>query len=299
MRIIVTGATGTIGMSLLSKLTRNNYDVTVIANKDSSRNERLSIFENITIVEASLSDYSSIELEGKYDIFIHMAWNGGKNRNNVEANFNSAIASSVAVELAAKYNCQIFLSTGSQAEYGIKFEQIFEGTECEPDTPFGVAKLSSMWLTRNECKKHNIRHIWLRVFSVYGPYDGEQTMIMQTIRNVLNDDIPRFTSGNQLWDFIHSDDIADAIVKLILNKRCSGIYLIGSGNKLRLKDYLEMISNQLNFNLEQSIGKYAVVSSNERNLWVNCNRLQNDTGWNPKIKFSDGIRMLINFVKSR
>ena len=297
MRIVITGATGAIGMSLLSKLTQENYDITVIANKNSKRNKRLKKFENITIIEASLDEYLSIELEGKYDAFIHMAWNGGKDRDNKEANFNSAIASSYAVELAAKYNCEVFLSTGSQAEYGIKSEKISEETKCDPDTSFGVAKLSSMWLTKNECTKNNLRRIWLRIFSVYGNYDGEQTMIMQTIRKVKKGENPIFTSGNQLWDFLHSDDVADAIIRLLTNKNCSGLYIVGNGEKKQLKDYLKIISNQLDFSPNEAIGAIKTKDTEQRNLWLDCSKLKLETDWVPKVDFLSGFKTVVEYCE--
>lgn len=297
MKLVITGATGAIGLSFISKMTRCGCVLTILVNPGSSRNKRFEMFPEVTLVEASIADYSQVELEGEFDAFVHMAWNGGKDRGNAVVNFDSAMASKSAVDLAARLGCKVFLSTGSQAEYGLTSGQIDELTPCWPDTTFGIAKLASMHLTRNACIAKGIRHIWLRVFSAYGPFDGEQTMIVSTVCKVLAGETPRFTSGVQLWDFIHTDDIADAMYSLLSNERCEGLYVVGYGKKQSLKDYFAIMSEQLGFNLDESIGKVETKNSVQRNLWVDCSKLQTDTNWEPKIGFDKGLETVVEYCK--
>ena len=297
MKVVVTGATGAIGLSFIAKMVSCGCKVTVLVNPSSQRNKRLKMFPQVSVVEAAIGEYDKIDMQGRYDAFVHMAWNGGKDRTNASVNFESAMASKSAVDLAYRLGCRVFLSTGSQAEYGLTSERINELTPCWPDTAFGVAKLSSMYLTRNECSLRGMRHIWLRVFSAYGPYDGEQTMLISTIRKVLSGETPNFTSGVQFWDFIHTDDIADAMYRLVANDKCEGLYVVGYGERFRLKDYFKIMSDHLDFNLGESIGKVETKHSVQRNLWIDCSKLQAEANWKPKISFEEGLQSVMDYCQ--
>ena len=211
MRFVLTGATGAIGMSLISNLFENQHEVTVLVNPRSSRNKQFKIFPGIEIIECDQINYHDLSLEKKYDVFIHMAWEGGKSRTNIDLNLSSLKSSVEAVRLSARLGCKVFLSTGTQAEYGSKSILLDETTLCEPENVFAASKLASMHITSSMCLELGLRHIWLRVCSVYGPYDGEQTMMMRTIRGILNKNIYRISKGDHFWDFIHADDVANAI----------------------------------------------------------------------------------------
>ena len=41
-----------------------------------------------------------------------------------------------------------------------------------------------------------------RILSIYGPYDGDKTMVMSTIGKLLKGESPSCTKGEQMWDFL-------------------------------------------------------------------------------------------------
>lgn len=297
MRYILTGATGAIGMSLISNLLKNRHEVTVLTNPKSLRNKQYKIFSGIETIECDLNNYHKINLNNKYDVFIHMAWEGGKSRTNIELNLSSLKSSIEAVSLSAKLGCKVFLSTGTQAEYGNKSVLLDETTPCEPESAFAASKLASMHMTRSKCLELGLRHIWLRVCSVYGPYDGEQTMIIRTIRGILNKNIYKISKGNHFWDFIHADDVASAINLLTEDNNLNGLFLIGEGSGLRLKDYMIKIFDHFNRKYDEFLIKNQENLPAIRDLKVNPNKLRMKTGWKPKINFGEGIKELIEHCK--
>ena len=84
-------------------------------------------------------------------------------------------------------------------------------------------------VSRRECV------IWTRILSIYGPYDGENTMVMSTIYKLLNSEKPSCTKGEQMWDFLYSKDAALAM-RLLGEKGTDGrTYCIGSGKSKTVK----------------------------------------------------------------
>ena len=54
-----------------------------------------------------------------------------------------------------------------------------------PENGYGMAKLCAGQMSRLECERLGLDHVWPRVLSVYGPYDGPSTMISSAIRTLL------------------------------------------------------------------------------------------------------------------
>ena len=120
-----------------------------------------------------------------------------------------------------------------------------------------MAKLCAGQMTRIQCEKLGIRHIWTRILSVYGPYDGSATMVMSTIGKLLIGEKPSCTKGEQMWDYLYSKDAGKAFY-LLGEKGINGkVYCIGGGEARPLKDYIEDIRNAVNPEAEIGFGEVA------------------------------------------
>ena len=69
-------------------------------------------------------------------------------------------------------------------------------------------------MSRILCEQKQIEHIWTRILSIYGPYDGENTMIMSSIGKLLRGEKPALTKGEQQWDYLYSKDAGYAMYLL-------------------------------------------------------------------------------------
>ena len=106
-----------------------------------------------------------------------------------------------AVELAHHFGCSVFVGAGSQAEYGRVEGKLSDTTPTDPETGYGVAKLCAGRMSRVMCASLGIKHIWARILSVYGPYDGDGSMVTSTLKKMLRGEEPELTAGEQMWDY--------------------------------------------------------------------------------------------------
>ena len=191
-KAVITGATGMIGITLINYLLEKNIGVLAIIRENSSNKSKLPRNKNLKIVECNLNNLNNLDVEEcDYDVFYHFAWDGtfGDDRNNLyKQNLNIKYTLD-AVELANRLGCKTFIGAGSQAEYGRVSGLISPDTSTFPENGYGIAKLAAGQMSRIYSKKYNIKHIWTRIFSVYGPYDGEKTMVMSSLRNMITKDI--------------------------------------------------------------------------------------------------------------
>ena len=122
IKVIITGATGAVGMALIQELVLHGVEVTVVCHKESKRKKQFSLFPELKVIDCDLNELKSITdmCPNDYDTFYHFAWDGtfGNTRNNVEGQIQNIQYTIDAVELAHSLGCRRFIGAGSQAEYG-------------------------------------------------------------------------------------------------------------------------------------------------------------------------------------
>lgn len=305
--IIITGPTGAIGMALINKCIKEKTYVTAICHKGSSRIDRIPKSEYVNVIECNLDEIKQLpslikndELcykGSQYDAFIHLAWacTFGDSRNNIEAQINNIQYTIDSVEVAAELGCKKFIGAGSQAEYGRTNETLSPDTPCFPENGYGIAKLAAGNLSRIRADQLGIEHIWTRILSVYGPHDGENTLITTLIRKLKAGEHASCTEGIQIWDYLYEDDAADIFYGLV-NKGVSGkTYVIASGLSRPLKDFIYDICDIVGSKTRELIklGELPYGDKTVMHLDANIDALEKDINFEAKVTFADGIKKMI------
>lgn len=300
-KAIITGATGAIGMALVQKLIKENIQALVIAHKGSERIKNLPQSALVQTVEADLEELQVLKLpEQDWDVFYHLAWGGtfGEARNDMYLQNDNIRYTLDAVRLAHRSGCRFFVGAGSQAEYGRQEGILREDTPVRPENGYGMAKLCAGQMSRQLCAQLGMRHIWTRILSVYGPYDGENTMISSAIRNILEGKQTHFTKGEQMWDYLYSEDAAEILFRLAERGKDGRVYVLGSGKVRRLREYIEVLAQKLNFDGALGIGDIAYAGNQVMHLEADIQPLWDDIGYIPATEFEDGIAAAIKCYKT-
>ena len=300
-RIVISGATGAIGTALIEKCIAEEVSVLVLCNKNSRRKKQIPRHSLVQVIDYDLSSINELAFskDKKYDTFYHFAWQStiGEGRNDLYLQNRNVKSTLDAVHLAYRLGCTTFVGAGSQAEYGRYNGKLSANIPTFPENGYGIAKLCAGQMSRIECHKLGMRHIWPRVLSVYGPNDGSQTMIMSTIRKLLKGEKPALTQGMQQWDYLYSPDAANAMF-LLGEKGLDGkVYCIGSGHAFALSDYICKLRDAIDPSLELGFGEIPYGDNQVMYLCADISELQKDTGFLPQVEFEEGIRKTIQWVK--
>ena len=129
-------------------------------------------------------------------------------------------------------------------------------------------------------------------------YDGEKTMVMSLIAQLLAGQKPGLTKGEQIWDYLYADDVADAFMLLAQKGKDGGIYPIGSGDPRPLREYIEIIRDAIDPALPLGFGEVPYGDKQVMYLCADISKLREDTGFVPHINFKDGVFRTIEFVKN-
>ena len=298
---VITGPTGAVGISLINELLDNGVKVTAVCREGSDRIKRLPVHENLVVIECNTNRYSELPdmITEPQDVFYHFAWGctTGGGRNDIGAQEENIKFSIDAVEAAHKLGCKVFIGSGSQAEYGRVEGVLSASTPAFPENGYGIAKLSAGMLTRIRCEQLGLTHIWTRILSVYGPFDGEQTLVISMIRKLMSGISPETTKGEQIWDFIYAGDAARAF-RLIADKGVHGkIYPIGSGVGKPLREYIEAIGRAANPEVEIGFGKIPYGDKQVMHLCADISELTKDTGFMPQYSFEEGIKNTVDWCR--
>lgn len=296
---VITGPTGAIGMALIRCLAKNKVKVYAVVRPDSSRSNRITESEYVKKVYCDLDNIQRLPemIPDGAEVFYHFGWDGtfGNSRNNMHGqNLNVKYALD-AVLAAKELGCTTFIGAGSQAEYGRVEGKLSSHTPAFPENGYGMAKLCAGQMTRGMCEQYGIRHIWTRILSIYGPYDGEGTLVTSTLKKLLAGGKPSCTAGEQQWDYLYSDDAANAMY-LIGQKGISGsVYCIGSGKVKPLREYIECMRDAIDKDLELGIGEIPYPDRQVMYLCADISELEKDTGFVPQVTFDEGIRKTIEW----
>lgn len=298
-RVIITGPTGTIGVALINLFIKNDIEVLAITREKSANIKYIPNSPLVKIIECNIDKYNGLSLNENYDVFIHFAWDGtmGKDRDNHYQQLDNVKFTLDAVHLAKRSRCSLFIGAGSQAEYGRSNSPLSSNTLTQPETGYGIAKLAAGHMSRNLCETLNMRHLWVRILSVYGPYDDPKTLIMSLINNIQSNKEMNLSSGEQVWDYLYSKDAANAFYLLSTSDLNNKTYCLGSGVCKPLKEYITTIKDLINPNYKLKLGTIPFSSRQLTYLCADISDLEKDTGFTPHTSFEEGILELIKEAK--
>lgn len=301
-RIIVTGATSMIGAALIKECIKKGIEVYAVIRASSGKKMRLPESEKLHMVDCSLEELEALpqKITEKCDTFYHIAWgNTGENRNSsTELQSRNIAYTLAAVKTAYALGCRRFIGAGSQAEYGpMDVDKISPDSPVNPTTPYGAAKLASGQLARMLCKELGMECIWPRIFSVYGIYEKETTMVASGLRKMLAGEKTSFTPALQRWDYLFSADAGRAYYLIGEKGKDGAVYCVGSGKAALLKDYIEIMA-ELTGAEETGIGARPYPEGAVMNLCADISSLTADTGFVPEYTFREGIRETITWLKT-
>ena len=304
MRVVITGPTGAIGHALIEKCISNGDEVLAVCRKGSSRIASLPKDAGVTVLELSLCDYdeyisSASKPEVPYDVFYHFAWNGttGASRNDTDLQSKNVQYALSAVKLASFFGCKTFIGAGSQAEYGRVEGTLKPDTPAFPENGYGMAKLCAGQMTRIRAHQLGMEHVWPRILSVYGPFDGEASMVTSTIRKLLEGVKPSFTKGEQQWDYLYSGDAGMAFKLIGERGRDGAVYPLGGGKARPLADYILMMRDAANPDAELGLGDIPYGDKQVMYLCADITDLTRDTGWVPETDFETGIANTVAWLR--
>ena len=300
-RVVITGPTGAIGLALINYYMAKNVEVIAICRENSSRISHIPQGENVKIYECNLENICDFNINLECDVFFHLGWDGtiGPGRNDIMVQSKNVEYAIECVRLAKRLKCKKFVGIGSQAEYGIQNSKLSSDMPVNPQTAYGAAKCCASLLTRMEAENLGMEQCWARVLSVYGPGDGNRTLISSVITGLLEDNRVPLTEGIQKWDYLYSGDAAKLLDLIACKGRHGEVYVLGSGSERPLREYVDIIAKELDRKELLDYGKIPYGAQSVMYLCADTLKLTEELGFTDFVPFEIGIKDTIEWIKMR
>lgn len=294
-KVIVTGANGFIGSSLIRKLIANNVEV--IALDISFAESRLPESGLIKKTELKLDSVDELVAgipADAYDAFYHFAWQGvnGEDKADPAVQLKNCQMTINCAAAAKALNCKKFLCAGTVAEQAVNSLPNLKKTN--GSMMYGVAKHCAHLILESYCKNIGQEFVWMQFSNIYGPCNRTGNLVRYTIDELMKGNEATFGPAMQPYDFIYVDDLIDAVYRIGVNDNMDNCYFIGSGEPRILKDYLMEIGRQCGHEELIKTGKRADDGIIYTMKMFDTAKLKQDIGEYVTKSFTEGIRYTLD-----
>jgi nucleoside-diphosphate-sugar epimerase len=299
MKVFITGASGFIGSHITKTLLNSGHDVLALAMPNDNLSRIQDILPHIEVLVATLQDVQSIEKklrEWRPNSCVHLAWYAepGKYLNSKE-NLNSLQNSLDLLEVLSACGCEQITCAGTCFEYDQKSSLLKENDKTKPLTLYASCKLSFQMIGEQLAVQSGMRFAWGRIFYLYGIQEDPRRLVPAAIIKLLKDEIFPTSPGEQVRDYLHVSDVANAFL-FLTEKQVNGIYNICSAKPVTIKNILDTIGT-LTGNLQMI--SYGSLPYREWEPMFICgeNERLKSIGWSPKVNLQTGLQETIDWWK--
>jgi nucleoside-diphosphate-sugar epimerase len=291
MRVLVTGASGFIGLPVVQNLEQQGH--TVLAISRNYQNESLKSLVNWLKADLiSPETYQVAIKEFAPQVVIHLAWQGipdfsfETSLNNLNHSLNLL---SFVIGLDS---CNKIVVSGSCWEANISKGKCMEATQGEPKDHFTWAKYALYSWLNMMCRQNNIQLSWMRIFYVYGPSQRAESLIPTILTKLNNDQLPDLQTPKNANDFVYIDDVADSFTKAASIDSKSGVYNLGTGESTPVLEICR-IAERIVLGSDVLTKKMAEKSKEttcEVDFWADCTQSKKYLGWEATTSLKEGIK---------
>ena len=138
---------------------------------------------------------------------------------------------------------------------------ITEDTPCNPISEYGKGKLKMYQESSALTKVLGLKYIHLRILSVYGENDHDETLIKSALKKLKANEPIELRSGGQKWNYVYVKDAARQIAELSLHALNNesfkkDIFNIASNDTRKLQDFIIAMKEITGSSSELSFGGY-------------------------------------------
>ena len=310
MKALVTGGAGFIGSHLSERLLDQGASVTAIdcftdyyPREIKERNlsgPRKS--PNFTFVEDALGTANLDRLLDDVTHVFHLAAQAGV-RKSWGKDFRTYTtlnvdATQVLLEACVGRPVERVVYASSSSVYGDDTQlPMREDATPHPVSPYGVSKLAAEHLCNLYVVNHQVPAVSLRYFTVYGPRQRPDMGFHRFFSAVLDGrPVVQYGDGLQTRDFTFVADAVTATVAAAVHGTPGGVYDIGGGSRVSLREVFDMISRvsgrQVDTDLQPS------QKGDMRDTYADTSRARADLRFSPATGLEDGLREMFAWMEA-
>lgn len=278
-RLLLTGATGLIGRHCIAPLRTRGFEVIAV-----SRSGRGGIAADLLDPAAMRRVVADV----RATTLLHLAWADGPDRWTTAANLDWVASTLTLLRAFVAAGGRRAVLVGSCAEYDWSHPVLSETTPLDPATLYGAAKARLGQLALAAGPALGLSLAWARPFFVYGPGEPQGRLFGDLIRGLAAGHLVDCTDGEQRRDFLHVDDLGQALAALAASP-AEGAINIGSGRAVAVKDMILTLARQMGRADLVKLGAKPRAANDPACIEADVTRLRRELRFVPRHDIESGI----------
>jgi len=331
MRILVTGGAGFIGSAVVRHIIRDtdwtvaNVDKLTYAGNLESLGEALTSNRHrhykVDICDRSAVD--AVLAEVQPEAVLHLAAESHVDRSiDGAAPFIETNVGGTYTLLEAVLAYWRTLDEGARARFRfqhISTDEVFgslgatgrftETTPYAPNSPYSASKAASDHLVRAWHHTYGLPTLATNCSNNYGPYHFPEKLIpLIIIRALRGESLPVYGKGENVRDWLHVEDHAEALTLVLRNGRPGETYNVGGDSERRNIDVVRGICRLLDelapespHRPHESLIKFVTDRpGHDARYAIDASKITSELGWRPRHDFESGLRDTVRwFLENR
>lgn len=300
MTVLVTGAAGFVGSQVVRQLVASNTDVAAVVRPGRPRPRLRGLEDKVRLVEADMADRETIATQLaslQPNRCIHAAWYAepGKYLDS-PLNLDSLRSSLALLEELANAGCKHVVGVGTCFEYEMRSTPLKEDSSIKPFTLYAAAKHAFHVVATQRAEQLGMGFAWARLFYLYGPFEDERRLIPAAIKALSAGQEFKTTSGEQVRDYLHIEDVASGLVALSAHG-ATGAFNVSSGAPVTIAALMQTLGELLG---RPELIRRGAFPNREWDPMYVCGenaRLRTDAHWSARYGVRDGLAQTIEWWK--
>ncbi len=302
-KIYVAGHRGMAGSAIVRRLVEAGY-----TNIVTRTHAELDLVDQAAVTEF-------METEKPDYIFMAAAKVGGIQANNnyrAEFLYQNLMIETNVVHAAWKAGVERMLFLGSSCIYPrdcpqpIREEYLLTGLLEQTNEPYAIAKIAGVKLCESYNRQYGTRYVSAMPTNLYGPndsYDLDNSHVLPALIRKAHEAVIRcdrelvvWGSGRPMREFLYIDDMADACVFMMENEISEGLFNIGTGEDVTIRELAEVVMKAVGF--DGSITYDSSKPDGTPRKLMNVERMS-ALGWTARTSLADGVDKAYADFRSR
>lgn len=240
--VLIIGCNGFIGRKLVKKYISEGYKV-VGVDIATAPFEVLDKF-NFNYFQVDYNNLNANSFSNyEFDLAYHLAWCGVSTieKNDLNKQLKNVFIAKQVLEFCKAINLRHLVIAGSMSEFS-KYKTPVNGKELDsPSDLYAATKCYIRKFASLFCEQNHINLNYLLITSIYSYERKDSNLITSVISHLKLNQEMETTGLEQQWDYIHIDDLIEAMFLIGIRGKQNCIYPIGSGTVKTLRYYIDFI----------------------------------------------------------
>jgi dTDP-glucose 4,6-dehydratase len=309
-RILVTGGAGFIGSNFVHHLVRNTDATVTVLDKLTYAASREALAElpdsRVTLVPGDVAESALVEpLVASHDAVVHFAaesHNDNSLRDPTPFVHTNLVGTFTLLEAVRRSDVRLHHVSTDEVYGDLALDdpkRFTEDTPYRPSSPYSASKAGSDHLVNAWVRSFGVRATISNCSNNYGPWQHVEKFIPRQITNVLAGGRPKlYGTGENVRDWIHTEDHSSAVLTILEQGRIGETYLIGADGERSNLEVVRLILRLMGRD-ENDFDHVVDRAGHDLRYAIDSGKLRSELGWLPRYAdFEAGLAQTIEWYRA-